>query len=395
MMDTNIEWLFEEVYKLRKERREINFLSDWDGESTSSAEMENFIKRVYSSSAQQSEKYIFSYEQFELKSKVAHALNAANNLTLTDDSISITPSATVSLFLAIQSFAALGIKRVLVLTPSYFSVHQALARSSCHVFYHHLLDTDEFSLRTEEIQQKIDEQEIDCIVFSDPVYSAGIEVRECDYQQLIFVCQKKQVMLVLDYSLGGLEWERNDGFLTPGIKLHELAQLDRFLFVDSLSKRLSLNGLKFSIAIGDEKIIDQIDRLAEGVYGGLNRPQLELIHRVYGMTSMKLFQLERERTVAKLQSNYRLLTTALKNSPFALYPSNSGFFSVIYDKEKFLKNVDTKRWALNLLQQHQLLVLPSDRLSFYKENHLGCRINLYKPIESLLPVLAKFIGFNG
>lgn len=394
-MDTDIEWLFEEVYRYRKEGKTIDFLSDWDGESAPSADMNHFLTEIYNGSAKLSGKYIFSYEQFELKNKVMQAVNNTANLMLTDCSISITPSATVSIFLAVQSFATLGIQRVLVLTPCYFSIHQALERTTCHVFYHHLLDGDFFSLRIEEIEQKIEEQEIDCIMFSDPVYSTGIEVADSDYQQLISVCKREQVMLVVDYSLGGLEWGTTDSFLVPGVKLHELAQLEQFLFIDSLSKRLFLNGLKFSLAIGSQSIIDQVDRLAESIYGSLNRPQYELIDQVYETSSVELFEKERQQMLSKLQLNHQLLKTSLLNSPFAIYPSNSGFFSVIYDQEKLIKYADTKGWALQLLQYSNLLVLTTDRLSFYKENHLGIRINLNKPVESLLPLVSKFIRFNG
>ncbi len=380
-MNTDIEWLFEEVYKIQfvNPNNQLFFLSDWDSEIQESTDFSDLLKESYNRACQRSFKYSFAYEQFNLKQEIAEFASSFYDLKIPLDCLTLMPTATQAIYLSIKALNNLGKKRYLVFSPAYFATINSLNETGSYIDY-------------SKLEQIILHQFIDCIILTDPVFSAGIEFSNQDYENFSRIIEKFNIFLLVDYSLGGLHWNTNELAIFNYNKLRELLKTDNFLFIDSLSKRLQLNGIKFSLVLGSSSTIDEIDTLSENIYGGLNSIQVEIISKLYSHSSFNVILDMHKRHLNKIQANYRLIKTFLSDYPYTIAKSNSGSFTIIYHNNLTFNDIDTKSIILDFLRNDKIIVIPNNRFSYFDENQFGWRINLSKKPQELIPAIGKCIG---
>lgn len=387
-MDHDIEWLFEEVYKIKRENsRNIHFISDWDVKGENPMEFSRLLSQVYTDSSTSSLKYNYAYEQFSLKNQILESANPDQSLNLVETEITITPSATISLYLCAQALYSLDVKRILIVTPAYFSTHESFNKAGCHVFYYHLKDDRNLQIDINEIESIIKQQYIQGVVLTDPVYSAGIEFNLDTYRKLSEICKENAIYFMVDYSLGGLNWNGEKMFVLNTDKLNILKENEKFLFIDTLSKRLLMNGIKFSVIFGDEDVIDRIDRISETVYGGLSAAQCFLINKLYLKENRELIASICKKNIETTQETYRQINSLLLGTDYELVETNSGYFSLVNHKKFKLQDIDTKLFSLTLLKEYDTLAICKDRFTYFQENKFGFRINLNKRKDELMPAL--------
>lgn len=394
-MEHDIEWLFEEVYKIKREGvRDIHFISDWDVQGEKDMEFSAILNEVYTKAGTNSLKYNYAYEQFSLKDQVLRLANTDRSLNLNEAEITITPSATISIYLTAQALYLLNIKRILIITPAYFSTHESFKKANSQVFYYHLNDKSGLSLNIDELESIIKQQFIQGIIITDPIYSSGIEFQLEEYNKLTEICNKYEIYCIVDYSLGGLHWHESKDFVLNTNKLKILKTCKKYLFIDTLSKRLLMNGIKFSIIFGDEVIIDAIDRISETVYGGLSAAQCLLIKELYEPNNKKLINTICKNNITITQETYRQINSLLLGTDFELVNTNSGYFSLINHKELTIEEIDTKRFSLTLLKEQNTLAICKDRFTYFQENKFGFRVNLNKKKDELIFPLSQCIGVD-
>src|ERR1700722_12283933 len=182
-MDRDIEWLFKEWYEVKKDKpnEEISFISNWDALGEDVYDFKILINEVYDQASKDSSKYNYSYEQFSLKEQIINFANEQYSLKILEQEITITPSSTTSIFMTTLALSELGVKRVLVITPTYFSTLESMKRGKNEVFYYHLKDSGNLIINFIELESILKEQYIDCIFLTDPIYSSGIEFTLIDY----------------------------------------------------------------------------------------------------------------------------------------------------------------------------------------------------------------------
>lgn len=395
-MNHDIEWLFEEVYKIKRNSQEkIHFISDWDVQGESPIEFTNLLNTVYQESSSNSLKYNYAYEQFSLKEQIINqAKDCLPSLKLEETELAITPSATISIYLTAQALAAMNIKRILIITPAYFSTHESFNKTDCKVSYYHLRDETNLKIDFTELKAIIKQQFIEGIVLTDPVYSAGIEFPLSNYLKLADICNKNNIYFIVDYSLGGLNWKTKDSFILNSCKISILKTCNRFLFIDTLSKRLLLNGIKFSVIIGDENIIDKIDRISETVYGGLSSAQCFLIRELYKLENKNMISSICKKNMELSQENYNLVKSTLIGTDFNIVETNSGYFSLVNHNKLSIEEIDTKAFSLSLLKKKKILAITKDRFTYFSENKFGFRVNLNKKKDELIIPLRQCIGID-
>lgn len=395
-LDLDIEWLFEEVYRRREENPSNPpvFVSDWDVISDHQAEFAKLLTSVFKVAETRTSKYVYGYEQFSLKRQLIDFARKISQLSLDESNLVLSPSATASIYLLAQGLKSLNLTRILLITPAYFAVHDSLHKAQLKVFYYHLKDQEELQLNFEAIGRIIKEQNIHVLFLTDPVYSSGYEFTINDYKEIVNICFSYDVQLIVDYSLGGLLWESNKGFILPAEKIKAIQQLPKFAFIDTLSKRLLLNGVKFSLLIGDNNIVDKVDLNIESVYGGLNSIQSTLIGELYNESANHIVDKLCNQNLKEIKEHFALVTTHLYSTDFYLPPTNSGYFTVINHKNYKLEDINTRKYALTMLNQQNVVVLTKERFSYYQENKFGFRINLNLPINRLLIPINQCIRQN-
>lgn len=388
-MDNSIEWLFEEVYKNR-EKREVNFLSDWNVISNTSIST-NFLFNNFEGIS----KYNYAYEQFELKEQILSVLNDGFcNKEIKINEITISPSATSSIFLMSKALSLLSIKRILVFTPLYFSILKSIVDTGGQVFYYHLLDDNNLNIDINEVNKIIQEQLIDAIVITDPIYSSGKEISIELYESLSLICEENSLYFIADYSLGGLDWNAITHDFFNFKKIEIISRCKKYFFIDTLPKKLMINGVKFSIVIGSIEIIDKIDLISESVYGALNYSQCLLIKNLYKIENKKHIHKICDSNIKDSIEKYNLLKSILINTNFDIADTNSGYFTMINHNKIKLNDIDTKLFALTTLKELNILTLTKDRFSYYKNNKFGIRINLNKKTDELMSAVIQCIGID-
>lgn len=92
-----------------------------------------------------------------------------------------------------------------------------------------------------------------------------------------------------------------------------------------------------------------------------------------------------------IRDNYQLLVAFLLDSPFKLYPAESGYFTMIAHQDYLCKDVDINDQIKKYLYQHNTFLLPPWYFNFNADNHFALRVNLLKDPSAYLSPLDQCI----
>jgi aspartate/methionine/tyrosine aminotransferase len=267
-------WRLKEYVK--RNNKEPVFISDWDVINTDAKYPTSIIKSSLNKSEQSACKYLFADEQVESKESILYLLKS-NDVKANIDNITLTISATASLYLTLLSLHKKKIKRFLVFTPVYYSILDTLNDIQATITYFPLVDKNNFQVDLKKLSEIINEQQIEAILFCDPIYSGGIEIPKGVFDFLSKISNERQIWIICDYTLGGLEWSNGSFPQFSYAKIMILLSTPYSIFIDSISKRLLVNGIKISVVIGPPSLILEIENYAAQVYGGFSSPQIEFL----------------------------------------------------------------------------------------------------------------------
>lgn len=380
-------WIMELEAKYRRANGAPKYFpSDWDITDEKVPFPSALMKLSLEESFISSNRYSFAEDQHENKETIMADLRC-RGIQIDQNNITITISSTASLYLTASILFRKGIRRYLVLTPTYYTILDTLNDLGASVFYEHLLDSNGFAISIEKVLSAIEQQNIQAVLICDPVYSAGVEVEEDVIYQLVKKSKELNFWIVCDSTIAGLEWTRDCPEIMCYSKIKVLMDCNKFIYIESLPKRLFINGLKHSVIICGCGLAPEIENLASQVYGGFCAPQLELYKSLYDpQNTPELRSLVRDH-LTSIKNNYQLLSAFLADTPYEIYETNSGYFSMIVHREYLLNEVEVGKMVQMFLEEEQMLILPSSHFAFYKKNKFGFRVNLMKdPLLYLLPL---------
>ena len=390
-MDYSSDWLLAITAKYRElHQKEPIFISDWDVLNNKSSYPEQLLIDALENSKKTSYKYLFADEQIDVKERIQSILR--NGQTgIEREQITLTISATASLYLTILSLNKRGVRRFLVFTPVYYTVLDTLKDISVDIIYFPLFDHDSFNINFSDLEEVVCNQEIECIFFVDPIYSGGIEIQPSVYDFLVTLTEKYNVWIICDYTLGGLEWNQSTYGLFPFEKIKSLNNSSRFIFIDSISKRLLVNGLKISIVIGCPDLILEIENYASQVYGGFSSTQIEFAKEVYSLQNELELSNFIKHNVQIMKNNFETLEAILINTNYTLLPANSAYFTMISHNVLKTCEINAKEIIKRFLFEENLLAFPSFHFSFHPSNKFAFRVNILKDLTTSLDPLNKCI----
>lgn len=389
MLNSN-KWL-EDLY-LEYERRFLKpplFLSDWDSDQHELKFPTKIINDALQNTKTDFYKYSYIDSDTNEKQLIVDYMNKRANIKLSYKNISVNLNSTNSLYLALLALNNIDVKRIIVITPTYYSVLETLKQLDSHIIYYHLIDKDSFNINIKELTNLVENQFINAILMTDPVYSAGIEISSNIYTSIVELCNKHSVWFICDYTLGGMFWGNKDMFTK---KLEIISQAEKYIYIESVTKKLIINGIKHSILIGTEKIISIIENLFFRISGGFCSTQIKLYEEIYKNKNEKYLNKIISKNIESIRNNYSLLKTAIQDSDFSLYNSHSGYFTIIYHKELTLEEIDIKSIVNDLLFKKNIYIYPTNILSYYHQNQFGFRINLSKKISDYIPLILECIN---
>jgi len=385
------DWQLEQVrsYRIAK-GRDPSFVSDWDCDVPEFDILNSIVTAAIKPSIGRMLNYSYAEDQTAQREMLAAYLNDVGRLPITVDEVSLALNATNALYLCLTTLCSEGINRFLVVTPAYYTVVETLLSAKVSIIFHHLCDCDDFAFDFGAIEGLIEEQHIQALILTDPIYSAGISVPVECYRKLAEICALHDVWLVCDHSLGGLHWKAPVA-LIDFAKMRALRIAPKSVFIDSLAKRLCLNGFKHAVIIGPGGLIRQVHDLASRVSGGFCSTQIAVLDALYSKEHENALIQYMDSNRKRIRDQYNLLAAALCGTSFALYKSDTGHFSMICHTKARIRDVDTKNIVKHLLGEHGLYVLPSEHFYYYKDNRFGFRINLINEFSRLLPIICRAI----
>ena len=391
-MPSKSDWILS-LYKeyIDQKKHKPIFPSDWDTVNDKAAYPSSFIQNSLRIETKQTLPYTFSDEQQEIKTMVLDHL-PANNICLNNLAVSI--SSTAAIYLTILSLWRQGVIRFLLFTPVYYSIIETLEDLGAEIYYYNLLDKDDFEIDVVTLQRMMTYHKIEALVVTDPIYCVGKKIAPDILNELVYTCNQNNSWFILDNTLGGMSWESLETELFDRQQIDSTIKAEKYIIIDSLTKRMLINGLKHAIIISNDAFIEIVEDAASQVYGGFCFPQLQLMRELYDSRNKSDVTGLLQHNIQLIKDNYSLLTSFLKGSFFELYNANSGYYTMIKHKTYLCSEVNIEAQIKRYLYKFNSFLLPPWYFNFDDRNHFAIRVNLLKEPSLYLSALENCIREN-
>jgi len=393
-MNYSLEWLMKLKIDYMNSMDIVPFSpSDWNNNDNTIKFPLHVIEKAMENNKDH-HKYTFMYDLISLKKSYSDFIKKHLNYDIDTKNISISQNSTSSIYLSIQALFSKQIKRFLVVTPTYFSILDAIkSDKTANIYYYHLKDINDFEINLNKLKKIINEQYIECLIITDPIFCTSKEINIKILDQLVQICNEKNIWLVYDYTLGNIYFNKDNSLFNIS-KLKIVQKTKKYIFIESISKRIFMNGIKNSIIFASKQIIPKIESVSNYINGGFSSSQLSFFNEIYNENNIEYLDdifIQNKKTI---KDNYNIIKTLLLNTNYDIYSLESGYYTTIYHKNYKLENLNIEDITKKILYDANTFVIPNCRFSFYKTNHFGFRINLSKNKEYLIKSISNTIKVN-
>ena len=270
--NTNIDSLIELI------NDETIFLSSWDKSEPELEFPDEIIEKALEESKNYKNRYAFSDEFDSLKP--VYFLNATkNNYPKNNKKISLLSNGTSTILLTLYSLKErLGELKVLLVTPVYYTYIKILLKMKVETHFVQVDLNNDLSLPIDEIKKSIINNKINLLILNDPLFGTGISVKENEYLKLNEICHDLNCNILIDYIYGGMEWNKPAKILNEFL-LPLCINNEHMILLESISKRVFLNGVKNAIIIANEDMINIIEKNSVYLVGSMAFLQVNMFKR--------------------------------------------------------------------------------------------------------------------
>lgn len=314
--------------------------------------------------------YVYSYNiPLNIKEAIKFKLGAHSSYT-----IHFTQNNTISIILAANFAKKIGLKKIGVLSPFYFSIRNSFI---------------EFGLNIEEIpmerndgiyyipQNIIEKKNYDMLIITDPVFCTGqILSNKCTEYIKNFLRKGKFLLSDECLNLSGNEWVRK----TEG----------NIIAIYSPHKLISLNGFKFSCLIFPKKYEKFFNQWEDIFSGNMSLTNENAIYH-YLSNNYNILYNDCQQHIEFAKEN---IVSILKNySDFYLDPKTSGGYICVYNKKLSYKKTKTLSFFKQLIRETDSLFMHSFLHGFSKEIGFCFRLNLFAYNNSFKISFIKILNY--
>jgi len=387
-VDTSLAWLYEEEGAYRRQTGEpLWSISDWHNDPGDIALPTTMLAGLRVDAVSMS-RYRFLDTVNSTKGHIGSFYRCYCGVNLDPESFALCSNGTAALTLSIRCLAEQGVRRMLVLTPAYFSLFKVLDSHGITTIYMHSDLTDEIVLDVDRILHIARHQMVDAVFITNPVFSTGLSLTPSSLRDLIKYAECTGTWLILDETLAGLPWHSGlqSPFVTHG--MHEALQCSRSIYIWSVSKSLFLNGLKHSLVLAPAPFVARLEKAADMIVGGLTAHQVASAEQIYSDSNMQeIYQCTR-RNIAQFSATYDLCATCLSRSPLKLTSVDSGFHTITFIPKLTANNAAVAQLlAATMIRRHGISIIPLAHFGFPQFSPIGFRINLSKNSSKLYDAL--------
>lgn len=331
--------------------------------------------------------YLYSIDDINYKNVFKNFCNKRHMLC-EHVNYSLFSNSTIALYLTFKSLKLRSFKNILVFTPCYFTSESALLSLGFHIYFSQLLSN---SVDDNSIMTFIKDNKIDSILITDPIYGIGLSLSKQTYISIINIVKKCNLTLIIDYSYGNMVWNETDHIFNHDL----ICTLDKsgieYYLIDSLPKKLFLNGVKFSILFSSCDNIKYIEYLSLFIEGSITANQFKNYYQCYNEKNDKLINRTINTYIQKSRNTYNLIKSFLLNSQtIKMLEANSSIFALIGLRRKNSFVEDDLSLAKLLIKKFGVFVTPHSRYRLYDDSWFYFRVNLLLDknliIESLIKI---------
>ena len=368
------------------------FLSDWNAQDESHGIERTLISRALSEAESVADKYFFIDEFQEVKAWLSNVFASTSSCITSADNFAVSSNGTATIFLVLYLLNKQNKLKVLLLTPIYFSYIKLLNDMSASIEYMQVIHDGKLECGMDKILDIIESSDINLIIINDPIFGAGISFGDNNYESLADICKERNVTLLIDYVYGGMEWNG-----TPAIINNHLASMpfnnEKVIFVESISKRIFLNGIKTSLVFAKPRLIKEFELASVYTIGTLTSPQVSMLKQIYAPENKESIMNTIRNNISVARSNYELLQALLLGTSLYVSDCNSGYFCLLYiPYTLFACENDPNSIAEYIVEKTNLLTIPHERYLYFCNSAYCCRINLSIPTNILMKSINKIIA---
>jgi aspartate/methionine/tyrosine aminotransferase len=368
------------------------FLSDWSKQDGVHLIERSLITKAFHEAEKSVDEYHFIDETYDLKLWLSGVFNGVSSCLVTPGNFAISSNGTISIFLILHILKKFHSLNVLLLSPIYFSYINLLNDLSAKIQYLQIVHDGKIVFDFDALEHVVVSNQINLIILNDPLFGVGISFGEENYEMVASLCEEHQVNLLVDYIYGGMEWENHpsivNGFLVDMVLNH-----DKVILVESISKRIFLNGAKTSLVFAHPKFIKEFEHKSVHTIGTLASAQISMMREIYDPANKESLLSAIQGNIKIARDNYSLLTTLLMGTNFCLSYCNSGYFCLLcIPLTAFDGGIDGSAIAEELIKNFNILTIPHDRYLYFSESKYCFRLNLSIPSSTLLVSISKLLN---
>ena len=349
------------------------FLSDWDSDYNS---VQMPTLKIDNSSLSAMQKYYFWTDEWNFRESIQNFFTSQYNYSLSTDKFAIGTNGTASIMLALTALKEAGKRCALIITPIYFSTLNLLDELEFEVVEFNLSPKNDFVIDAQAIEQTIINNRVDVLIVTNPIFGTGIEISIPILEELSNICNSFDICLLMDYVYGGLPWAiENPRYYIFNLPVYKaISSAEQYIFIESISKRVFLNGAKFALVFSNPRLMRRILRLSVFMAGSMSLQQVSLVPQLYSNTSVPaLTELITENAITA-HNRYRMLKCLLSDSQIRLSNACNGYFALASIPKKLHK--DDIEYAMSILNKTGVLTTPHSRYLLSEDNTYSFRINL-------------------
>lgn len=367
---------------LALQNENTHFLSTWNKGNDHLEFSDAAIWPAVKQYAKLKNEYFFSDELSEFKrSLVFNKVFPLSDSEL--DYIGIFSNGTSAAMLALMSIKEIVSSiRAILIAPTYFTYIKILRDLDSDIYYFPIkIEESLVQLPIENIRECLAFHRINLVVLTIPLFGSGLSPTKEHIEELCTICENAHCYLLIDYLYGGMEWFKHNTIENEW--LWSLCLKNAYIiFIESMSKRVFLNGIKSAIAGASVDLIQQMELKSVHLTGSLSYVQVEMLKELYSGENTAFIESLIEENIGYFRQNFEVLKTLCRNTPVHVLPCTEGYFCLA----EILNSSDegNMETAIRILKRSNVMTIPHDRYLYFTPQKYTFRINLSIQKEALL-----------
>lgn len=365
------------------------FISDWDCDNDIVSRPKELLEISLKKSLDNLDKYFFIENDYGKDTLIQFFKHS--HISLSQDSFLIGPNASLMLMTALISLKDLGIKNILIVLPVYFSIPQILRVLNINYYNYNTL-FPHYELDFEDLKNKLKETSADAIIVTDPFYGSGVNVPLNIYKKLINLSNKNNIYIIIDYARGAMKWNSNVIQSVFDFNLYNtIKKANKYILIDSISKRIFVNGFKSSLLFSNSEVIQIIRKLGDCFIGSMSAGQMEFVNHLYNISNISSVNKIIRENINIAQNHFELIKTFLLGTDIKYTKPTDGNYILLGIPKKYYDNGSDISIFHEILYKLNICTLPQSLYTYEDSKYYIFRINLLLDVDKLLLAIQKLL----